>query len=563
MKTFLLILTLFVFNNYNFSQDYLWSVTYGTVSIETPSKFAVSSQGDIISTGYSDADIDLDPSAATSLFTNNGSRDLYIQKLNAQGDFVWGKYIGSTGQDVGNNIVVDNSDNIYVLGTYNGTVNFNPNGTGGTVTSNGNRDIFLLKLNSNGDFIWVKSIGANGDENAFSLKVDNNNNLYISGVFYNTVDFGLGTSPKLETSIGYSDAFVLKLDNNGDYIWVNTYGNANQDYAGEILLSSTNEVYIAGGFANTVDFEYGPGSTTLTSAGGFFGLDSYLLKLNTLGQFVWVKNTATSIGDVFVWQSKMDNMGNIYNIGSVENTTDFDPSSTVNDASTSPTSSTSFIQKLDSDGNLVWVKLNGDLQTRQLTFTSSNNLLLVGEFNGTQDFDLGSNLFNLTPVNSIYAAFFQTINSNGDFVNAYLIDGYNNQTGRYMIKDLKYTSNNDLLVYGQFSGTIDLNVSPTQFATSTSAGSNDVFLLKQTNFDVGIESNSIDISIYPNPTTGQITIETNNTNSSLNIYNIKGEVIYSDQIVKKYTLYLNEAPGVYFIELKSSNSILKQKLIKL
>jgi len=566
LKSALLLTLSIVFNNLCFTQDYLWSITYGGTQLESPSDFTINSQGDIISVGYSLGGIDLDPSVSgVSNYTNNGSRDIFIQTLNENGDFLWAKSIGSTGQDVANKVAIDNSDNIYILGRFDGTVDFNPGGSNGTLTSNGGYDIYLLKLANNGDFLWVKQIGNSTNEFANSLKLDANNNVYLSGVFSGTIDFGMGGTSMLETSAGSDDAFVLKLDNDGNYGWVYAFGGTGQDYSGGILLNDAGDVYLFGGFANTVDFEYGAGTTSLTSAGFFFGLDSYLLKIDNSGSFVWVKNTGTSVGDVFAFHSEIDNMGNIYTTGSIEDITDFDPSINVYDASTSSPSNTAttYIQKLNSDGDLVWVKLNGNLDAYNLAFTSSNNILLVGEFSGTKDFDLGAGNFDMIPVNSTYALFFQTLNDNGDFVNAYFIDGYNNQVGRYSPKKVKYLSNGDLLVYGQFSGTIDLNVSPSIFETSTSAGSNDIFLLKQTNFDVSIKANTLNASIFPNPTTGLINIKTNNNNSNLSIYNIDGKLVYSNIISSNFVFELEQTPGIYFIEIESDNSIQKMKLIKL
>ncbi len=561
----LLIIIILAISSHSFSQNHLWSISYGTTASETPYKFATNAQGDIISTGYFTSDIDLDPSASTANFTNNGSRDLYIQKLNSNGDFVWGKTIGSTGQDEGRDVVIDNADNIFILGTFENTVDFNTGGSNGVITSNGSRDVFLLKLNNTGDFVWVKNIGGIENDDCFSLVIDNNDNLYISGVFYQTVDFGLGSSPQPITSIGSSDAFVLKLNNNGDYIWVKAYGSTSQDYAGQIMVNNLGEVYVAGGFANIVEFEYGVSQTYLTSTGGFFGLDSYLLKLDNLGNYVWVKHTCSSIGDVFVMDSKMDNDGNIYNIGSIEDVTDFDPSSNTENANTVSSTNQYFIQKLNSNGDLVWAKLNGAVDASKMTITNSNNLLLVGSFSGTVDFDLGVNNFDLTPQNSTNGAFFQTINSNGEFVNAYYLDGFNNQACYYGIKDIKYDNNGDILVYGQFSGTIDLNVDPNQNNTYTSLGSNDIFFLKQTNFDVGLDKNNqqINFDVYPNPTNDLLTIKTDiDTKVDVKIYNINGALVYSNSFKNKININLQEAPGVYIVELNSENSVKRMKLVK-
>ena len=114
---------------------------------------------------------------------------------------------GGTNNNQGEGIAVDSSGNIYITGYFYETVDFG----GGNVTSAGSADIFVLKLNSSGTFQWVNTYGGTSADVGEGITVDSSDNPYITGWFYETVDFGGGNV----TSAGVADIFVLKLNSSG------------------------------------------------------------------------------------------------------------------------------------------------------------------------------------------------------------------------------------------------------------------------------------------------------------------------------------------------------------
>src|SRR5210317_1308270 len=114
---------------------------------------------------------------------------------------------GGTNNNQGEGIAVDSSGNIYITGYFYETVDFG----GGNVTSAGSADIFVLKLNSSGTFQWVNIFGGTSADVGEGITVDSSGNPYITGWFYETVDFGGGNV----TSAGVADIFVLKLNSSG------------------------------------------------------------------------------------------------------------------------------------------------------------------------------------------------------------------------------------------------------------------------------------------------------------------------------------------------------------
>ena len=179
------------------------------------------------------------------MLTSNGGSDIFIQKLDSNGNFVWGKSIGGQFNDLGTSIIVDTIGNIYVSGAFRDIVDFDPNVGSSSASSNGLRDIFLLKLNSDGNYIWSKSMGGLGHDEPKAL-ISDISGIYFAGAYRGTVDFDPGTGVVNKTSNGDFDIFVQKLTHNGDYLWVNTYGGPGNDAVYELCFGFSNDIYVSG-----------------------------------------------------------------------------------------------------------------------------------------------------------------------------------------------------------------------------------------------------------------------------------------------------------------------------
>lgn len=221
--------------------------------------------------------VDFDPSSATDWHYSGSSSvsDTFVSKLNPNGDFCWAKTWGnSSSLDQGNDIAFYNS-NIYVTGIFMGTVDFDPNVGVAQRTSNGLFDIFLNVLDSNGDFQWVNTWG--GIDHDFGYAIDiNSEAIYLGGFFSDSINFGNGNI----FSNGEEDAFILKLNNNGDFQWVNTFGgdisaSGYSDMVRSISIQDDN-IYTTGLFlGDDVDFDPGIEEELHDSAGGS---DVFLIK---------------------------------------------------------------------------------------------------------------------------------------------------------------------------------------------------------------------------------------------------------------------------------------------
>jgi len=140
------------------------------------------------------------------------------------GIFLWVKQMGGIGSDVGTSITADAAGNVYTTGGFQGTADFDPGLGIMNLTSAGDNDIFVQKLDASGDLLWVKQMGGDNYDVGSSIRTDASGNVYTSGSFHDTVDFDPGPGIKNLTSLGENDVFVQKLDAFGDLLWVKQMG---------------------------------------------------------------------------------------------------------------------------------------------------------------------------------------------------------------------------------------------------------------------------------------------------------------------------------------------------
>ncbi len=153
--------------------NFVWAKSMGGISIESGYGIAVDASGNVYTTGSFLGTTDFDPSANTANLTAKGSNaDIFVSKLDASGNFVWAKSIGGTSNDFGYSIAIDALGNVYTTGDFDGTVDFDPSANTANLTSNSSQDIFVSKLDANGNFVWAKSMGGTSSDDGRSIAVD-------------------------------------------------------------------------------------------------------------------------------------------------------------------------------------------------------------------------------------------------------------------------------------------------------------------------------------------------------------------------------------------------------
>jgi len=154
------------------------------------------------------------------LHTSNGSRDCFLEKFTDSGTFDWVRIWDSiassdtTSGYIGYSVKIDPTDNVYVTGHFTQTADLDP-GTGtDDHTSNGDRDIFISKLDTSGNFQWARTIGGMSVDDPGGVAVDPNGDVYTTGWFFDTVDFNPGPGVDNHIADG-EDAFLTTIPPNG------------------------------------------------------------------------------------------------------------------------------------------------------------------------------------------------------------------------------------------------------------------------------------------------------------------------------------------------------------
>ena len=243
--------------------------------------------------------------------------------INSEGQtFQWAKQMGSGGVDNGQSIKVDGNGNVYTIGYFNGTVDFDPGPGTYNLASAGSADIFIIKLDALGNFVWAIQIGGALSDNGLGLILDGSNNVYATGNFNGSMDFDPGPGTYSMTS-SVLDVFILKLDANGNFIWAKQLGGlgSSNESGFAITIDVNSNIYTTGYFTGVCDFDPGVGTYTLSAV---LGRDIFISKLNSSGNFVWAKQFG-GLSDEFANSVSVDVTGYVYTTGYFFGTVDFDP----------------------------------------------------------------------------------------------------------------------------------------------------------------------------------------------------------------------------------------------
>ena len=206
---------------------------------------AVDGNGNVYVTGHSLSSWQgaggIDP-----LHGHTGQYDIVLLKLNSKGVYQWHTFYGGGGGDSGDGVGVDANGNVYVTGysteTWQGDGDVNP-----IHAYSGGNDIFVLKLNEQGDYQWHTFYGGVGSDwpGYKGIAVDRSGNVYATGG--SSQWQGDGGSDPLNPYTGGLEIFLLHLDSNGAYRWHTFYGSGGDDYGWSISTDKSRNIYLTGG----------------------------------------------------------------------------------------------------------------------------------------------------------------------------------------------------------------------------------------------------------------------------------------------------------------------------
>jgi hypothetical protein len=400
---------------------------------------------------------------------------LFIPVISRAQTFSFAESFGGPGIDVSYTMVMDSSGYLYLTGQFNGTADLDPGAGVFNLTSAGGYDIFIIKLDSLGNFIWAKSFGGALFEKDPYVTNDTSGNFYISGSFEGTADFDPGSNVINLTSAGDFDIFVTKFDTAGNLLWVSSMGGTLEDRSIGISVDHAGNSYITGQFSGTCDFDPSPSAYLLTAPGQW--TDAYIEKLDPAGNMVWAYQLGNTNGEAG-HAITCDSAGNTFCTGMFAGTLDFDPGTGVYNITGPGTYFSMYILKLDPAGNFVWARAIGGNDTNQpsnISLDHSGNILLCGFYDGTCDFDPGTSTSNLSSPGD-FDIFVLKLDPAGNFQWAVAYNGSQQTDKPTRVHCDRY---NNVYTTGHFEGTADFDPGVGAY-NLTAAGGIDIFIARLT-----------------------------------------------------------------------------------
>lgn len=377
----------FFIAKYNAAGQYLWAKAIGGGGHDHARSVEIDIAGNIFISGEFSNIVDFDPGVGFSLHNGQGDADVFVAKYDPQGNFIWAKSFGGTGIDNCRDMMLDNAGNIYLTGVFQGTADFDPNGSITAMSSIGNLDTYILKLDQFGNFLWVKSIQGPDNILANQFTFDQNGDILLVGEFQGVADFDPSAGVSNQTSLGTFSAFFAKYDaSNGSLIWVERIAGSGFERAKGVAVDVQDNIYITGVFRGTVDFDNSADHTYVTSAGD---QDCFVVKYTPSGDFLWANHVGGAGNDIGV-DLEVDDYSNVFISAIFRGTaTVYDFQNFPKGSFTSNGSSDIAFLKFDKQGTYIWGKsgggTNGDESTA-IAIDNQNKMFTTGWFQGSSSF---------------------------------------------------------------------------------------------------------------------------------------------------------------------------------
>ncbi|GGW59155.1 putative secreted protein (Por secretion system target) [Winogradskyella epiphytica] len=565
MNTFFTLLFLIVTNGI-VAQSVNFAHAYGGSDYDYGSTVTSDSAGNIYTGGYFRGLVDFDQSVNVNQLDSYGTRDGFILKLDAAGNFIWVKQMACTNPVYIQKIILNDLGEIYVAGLFRGTMTLETT-TGTTdLVSSGNFDAFVLKLDANGDLIWGQKFGSHGRDEAIDLILEPNGNLLVVGGFLRTVDFDNSSNEFQLTSFSTenADIFLLKLSPDGDFIWVKQFGGTGEDYAESITVGQSGAIYMTGYYKRgEADFDPGPDTYILPNPGTFDKI--FVVKLTAEGNFVWAKQTDgfhLTRGNAI----EVDTNENVYIGGYFYATQDFNPDPNEVFELHNDNLADIFIWKLDTYGNFISVQQIANSSWSQIYGSAKNaqgDIYFLGEYHEALDFNFSGGSHIMTSVGQAFDMFVLKYNQNDSFGGAISIGGENliNGTGIHI------SNQGNILVTGGFYAeaiTIDTGQDA---LTLDNIGLYDAFILSFGDAALSVQEPFLEnnIQYFPNPVSHTLTIDSKNEINEIAVYDMLGKLVmkFSDFLKERIELdFSSLSNGLYQILLKDDNSVWPIKILK-
>lgn len=501
----------------------IWQKTMGGSASDVVYSLQPTTDGGYVLGGYSNSNASGEKSE-----NSRGLIDGWIVKTDANGTILWDKTIGGSGDNYLTSLN-QTSDGGFIVG-----IGSNSNISGEkTENSRGGMDYWILKLDDSGNIEWQKTIGgAQPDFDTYVFQTEDGG-YFVSGYS----DSGI-SGDKTVPSNGQRDYWVLKLNSSGTVVWQKSLGGSTLD-RGIISIETSDGGFLIGGHSDSNI----SGDKSENSRGLF---DNWLVKLDEDGNKEWDKTFGGSDNDIVRDIIRVDNG---YIVGG------YSHSGNSGDKTGELRGVVDYwIYKINEDGSMVWQKTIGGSQTdylRTVRQKSDGNLLVTGYSNSNISGEKSDNS------NGGYDMWFLLLNPAGEIIGQNTIGGSADESAGYSV----------VLADGYIFAVASAS-NQSGDKSENSRGQEDYWLFKTTNDLLGTVNleEQASVSIYPNPTKGNFTVDLGKTysNAEITIVNIVGKAVFSKNFISasKQEIQLAVPSGVYLVKIKLDNKqVMTKKII--
>lgn len=394
---------------YNPGGLYLWAISIGGAGADAASAVKTDEAGNIYVCGYFSGQADFNPGAEIAVRNSNGMTDAFIAKYDPNGNFVWANTFGSDTLDEAKDIVIDPASNVYCTGYFQHTIDIDPGIGIASLASEGLKDCFLVKYNSDGIYQWSVPSGAAGNDEGETIALDSDVNCYLGGFITPIEQKKLNQVAGMLGPGANTHVILSKYSTSGVLTWSKILVGSGFNYTapGCLSISEVGDIDLAGCFGDSLDLNPLFSQTAIIRSNGLS--DVFVAKYTLDGVYQKGFSFGGSYADIATAIST-NAYGDFVITGSFKGGVDFDPSVNTYSVTSKGTSGASdiFIAKYSSQSDLFWVNTIGattststDLSVASsVVFDGLDNCYITGSFYRTTDFDPTTNILNLVSAGS-------------------------------------------------------------------------------------------------------------------------------------------------------------------
>jgi hypothetical protein len=569
----LLLFNLLALNQLAQTYNLAWAKHLG--SAETEGKFiTIDDSSNIIIVGNYNYpfDVDFKPSYSLLNYTSTFVRGSFIAKYKSDLSLVWAYEIPTVSAKFISGIITDAENNIYLHGNFLGTQNFalKPTQSYSLTGTIGTLNGFILKIDKNANVLWGKEITGKKLVTVSSLCIDNQNNVYATGLYTDTTNFNINGNSRILYSSNRQNAYFSKYDKFGNHINVTRIGGDSCYSKGDKLeIDKIGNIIIKGTYRKPCKV-YDTQNTLIGNSSNF---NIFFCKYSPLGDFSFFasiagkSNTGTTevvgIGKAPTETMKINSKNEIVCSGYYNGFLDFDPSP---DSLILQGINDSYILHLDTLGRLKWAGRIGGNQYADVIYDlkldSNDDIFVAGSYTGLCDFNLGAGISVLTSTSTSSTAFvagYSKTNGNLNWVKDY-------KSQKSETFSLVFDKLNNLYVIGYYTNNCDFSDNSSSFLLGTN-GTNDLFLAKYYKSPIRIKENenAIKLLIYPNPCSEELNFSLDGDKiKAIEIADCSAKYLMglTGRDLKKINISTLQT-GIYLLTLTTENNkLIHHKLVK-